>query len=213
MKTCSAALIVLLMCVVLALADDNVVTVTAERPIPTSEPSYTDGDDFKDAMLETTNQYREEHSASPLEWNNTLASFAKEHAEKCEFEHSGGPYGENLAIGYPNASASVEAWGDERDDYSYSKGKFTKKTGHFTQLVWNSTEEVGCGRKYCGDDEDGPDAGRGWIVVCEYWPRGNVEGEFKEEVGRQEDGSGRIGVDWRAAVILLASSLWVLDLI
>lgn len=181
--------------------DDDVETVTADLPEATPEPSYEDGRKFKSAILNTTNQYREEHSAPPLTWNETLATFSARHAKKCDFEHSGGPYGENLAIGYPNASATVVAWGDEREDYNYKKGKFKKKTGHFTQLVWNSTEEVGCGRQECGDD-------RGWMVVCEYWPRGNVEGEFEEMVGEEEDSAETLRV--RLGLMLGLLGLWIL---
>lgn len=171
-----------------AARDEEAVTVTAAMPNPTPEPSYEDPDSFRKAVLNTTNDYRTQHSALPLTWNNTLAKFASDHAKTCDFSHTGGPYGENLAIGYPNASAAIEGWGDEREDYNYKKGKFKKKTGHFTQLVWNDTEEVGCGRRECGD--------RGWIVVCEYWPVGNVEGEFEEMVGQEEDGGSMVRVGW-----------------
>ena len=32
-------------------------------------------------------------------WNETLAEFGEDVASGCVFEHSGGPYGENLAAG------------------------------------------------------------------------------------------------------------------
>ncbi len=91
---------------------------------------------------------------------------------------------------------AVDAWGDEGRHYDYKKAGFRESTGHFTQLVWKGTVSVGCGREDC--------AGRGgvggWLVVCEYWPRGNVEGEFREEVGRavggfevEGDGDGDAG--------------------
>ncbi|KAK8857299.1 SCP-like extracellular protein [Apiospora arundinis] len=111
---------------------------------------------------------------------------------RCDFKHSGGPYGENLALGCSNATSCVAAWGDERREYDFGKGDFGEATGHFTQLVWKNTTSVGCGARMCGGGSGGNDDGsaRGWYLVCEYWPRGNVIGQFKEEVQAQENGGG-----------------------
>ncbi|KAF2441101.1 PR-1-like protein [Karstenula rhodostoma CBS 690.94] len=135
---------------------------------------------FKSTILNVTNTYRKQHNATSLKWNDTLADFAKDWSEKCNFEHSGGPNGENLSSGYPNASQSIIAWGHERVDYDFKKGEFTHETGHFSQLVWKATKTVGCGRTEC----DGQDKGKapGWFVVCEYYPPGNVIGSFVENV-------------------------------
>ncbi|CEJ93167.1 hypothetical protein VHEMI08776 [[Torrubiella] hemipterigena] len=156
----------------------EVVTVTVEAPIPTGEPSYSNIPLFTAAILNSTNTYRSQHNASSVIWNNTLALYASEYLTKvqCVFEHSGGPYGENIAIGYGTATRAVEAWGDERVDYDFDKGEFTEKTGHFTQLVWKDTTDVGCGRALCGH--------KGWFLACEYWPRGNVIGYFIGEVDK-----------------------------
>lgn len=60
-------------------------------------------------------------------------------------------YGENLAYGYQNVSAAVIAWGDEGELYNFDKPTgFTEATGHFTQLVWKSTTQVGCAAVNCG---------------------------------------------------------------
>ncbi|KAJ5623897.1 hypothetical protein N7510_000206 [Penicillium lagena] len=181
---------------VIMVKDETTATVTA---IPTSPhpPSYTSKTDFKSAVLQATNDYRTVHEASPLSWNETLEKYAKNWAEKCIWEHSGGPYGENLAFGYANATAAVDAWGNEGAEYNYEKPTgFTEKTGHFTQLVWRSTTEVGCAAIDCGytdksrysrrglvlDDRaaDGTSRAQGWYVVCEYRPGGNVVGDHNE---------------------------------
>lgn len=168
-------------------ATASVVTVTAAPAIPSQEPSYSKRYVFTSAMLNSTNVYRREHNATAVTWNDTLASFAKGYLDKaasdsCKFAHSGGPYGENIAIGYANATASVEAWGDERDKYNFGKPGFTEATGHFTQLVWKNTTTIGCERTLCGT--------KGWFVACEYWPRGNVQGQYAEEVQKEVKSSG-----------------------
>ena len=77
---------------------------------------------------------------------------------------------------------AVDAWGREGSRYDFRKGGgFSESTGHFSQLVWKGTTGVGCGRVDC----DGQGGVPGWLVVCEYWPAGNVVGEFGQEVGRE----------------------------
>ena len=129
----------------------STITVSAP-PIPTST-SYIKNSDFQDVVLSNHNFFRSEHNVSDLTWNDTLATFASNWAKKCEFEHSGGPYGENLAAGYQNATAAVEGWANERQGYDFKKPTgFSEKTGHFTQLVWANTTTVGCGREACNGE-------------------------------------------------------------
>lgn len=179
-----------------------IVTITAAPAVPSNEPSYSIASSFTSAILNSTNTYRRQYNASSLSWNTTLEKFATSYLQSdttCRFAHSGGPYGENLAIGYPNATASVEAWGNEEAKYNFNDPGFSEETGHFTQLVWKTTTTVGCGRKLCGT--------RGWFVVCEYWPRGNVGGEYAKEVDRSVDGGGgtRLSGPVVAAVAVVVS--------
>ena len=145
-------------------------------------PSYTSDDDFQTACLNSTNTFRTQHNATDLSWNTSLASSSSSLASACEFEHSGGPNGENIASGYPNVTATIEAWGVEREDYDFPDGGFDEETGHFTQLVWKNTTSVGCAREECAE--------MGWFVVCQYWPPGNVEGAYEEEVEKRVDEEG-----------------------
>lgn len=145
---------------------------------PSSAPEFISTPKFKAAILNSTNTFRTQHNASSVVYNNTLAKFASSYLSSlsnCEFEHSGGSFGENLAIGCSDTvSGCVELWGNERDKYDFGNPGFDKETGHFTQLVWKNTTDVGCGRKWCGKKR--------WYLVCEYWPRGNILGQFDKQV-------------------------------
>ncbi|KAL3417816.1 SCP-like extracellular protein [Phlyctema vagabunda] len=154
-----------------------VVTVTGSAPTPEATSSqYTSDSTFQSSILDAHNFYRAQHNASDLSWNDTSADFAQDWSDECNFRHSGGPTGENLAAGYANASASVDAWGLEREEYNFNSPGFSEETGHFTQLVWGNTTSVGCARSSCQGDNGTP----GWYVVCEYYPPGNIVGQDNE---------------------------------
>ncbi|KAI8316841.1 Repressed by EFG1 protein 1 [Colletotrichum sp. SAR11_59] len=183
----------------------TVVVTTIAPARPTAVPEWNSDDTFTSAVLNSTNHYREQHNASDVSWNKTLADFAVDYLrgmDDCDFEHSGGPYGENLAMGYANVTQSVEAWGEERDDYDFDDAEFSEETGHFTQLVWKDTTDVGCARKRCEDDA--------WYLVCEYWPRGNVVGQFAEEVQEEEESlGGRNSPAMLALFVAGAFTMWM----
>lgn len=182
-------------------ASPKTVTITTAPPIPSSSPEFVTESLFTSAILNSTNFFRAEHNASAVTYNATLERFAQHYLDSdrrdCKLAHSGGPYGENLALGCSDAQGCVRLWAAERDEYDFRKPQFGEATGHFTQLVWKNTSAVGCGRRLCG--------AKGWYLACEYWPRGNVVGEFGEEVGKQVNGTGSAGV--RPAVGVCA--LWV----
>ncbi|KAF5015184.1 hypothetical protein F66182_13576, partial [Fusarium sp. NRRL 66182] len=110
-----------------------IVTVTATASTVPVSPSYTNPAIFENDILNQTNYYRRQHNASALIWNDTLSTYAKQWAEPCNWKHSGGPYGENLAEGYTNVTSAVDAWAIESQQYKYSPPTgFSEKTGHFT---------------------------------------------------------------------------------
>jgi uncharacterized protein YkwD len=194
------------------------IVVTVGPTIPTNAPEFVDGPTFTSAVLNSTNTYRGEHNASAVHWNATLERFATDYlgqvvtesgdgSDTCKFAHSGGPYGENIALGCSNATSCVEAWGNERAEYDFRHPDFSEQTGHFSQLVWKNTTDVGCGARFCNQSG-------GWYFVCEYWPRGNVIGQFTEEVGAEVGGGAAAGARppsgwsvWGLGVLLLI--LWV----
>ncbi|EED18728.1 extracellular SCP domain protein Pry1, putative [Talaromyces stipitatus ATCC 10500] len=169
-----------------------VVTVTVTPSAAPVSPSYTNPELFEYDILNQTNYYRRQHNATGVIWNDTLATYAKQWAKPCNWKHSGGPYGENLAEGYSNVTAAVDAWAIESKKYDYNRPTgFSEKTGHFTQLVWKATTDVGCGLADCSANLNGDNGGKtgkavGWFLVCEYWPPGNVVGDhdkyFEENV-------------------------------
>ena len=133
------------------------------------------------ALVDAHNKLRARHCAPPLKWSTKVAASAQKwadqlHARGCGLVHSGGAYGENLAAGTAgtlDAAAIVGMWYDEGKRYSFGSGGFSMKTGHFTQVVWRGTKELGCGRASC----KGLD-----VWVCQYDPPGNVEGQYKQNV-------------------------------
>ncbi len=132
-------------------------------------------------MVDAHNRVRAKHCAGPLAWSAKLAQVAQQWANTlrdkgCMFGHSGGSYGENLAAGTTgtlDAEAVVKMWYDEVAQYKFPDGGFSMQTGHFTQVVWRGTTQVGCGRSHCKDMD---------IWVCEYSPAGNWEGQYRQNV-------------------------------
>ena len=132
-------------------------------------------------LVDAHNRVRARHCAGPLTWSSKLAEVAQRWANSlrdkgCRFGHSGGTTGENLAAGTAGTldpEAVVKMWYDEVAEYKFPDGGFSMRTGHFTQVVWRGTTQVGCGRSQC----KGMD-----IWVCEYDPAGNWEGQYRENV-------------------------------
>ena len=118
--------------------------------------------------LDMHNNLRAQHQAGALTWGVDLASSAQAWADRCVFQHSGS--GENLAQGFASLPAAVQAWADEATAYTYD-GSYSHNAGHFTQMVWASTAQLGCGvAPGCS------------LYVCHYHPAGNVLGEFDSNV-------------------------------
>jgi len=121
-------------------------------------------------MLSETNNKRSLHAAGALTWNPTLASYAANAAAGCVMQHTGGPYGENIYMTSASSASAVDAvdaWYNEVSQYNYNAPGFSEATGHFTQLVWKATTEVGCASQTCSS---------GTYVFCEYQAAGNVVG-------------------------------------
>lgn len=129
-------------------------------------------------MLEAHNRWRSTVGVPPLRWSNALANYAQEWAQTLlqnnKFEHrSPSPYGENLAMASGqmlSPARVVDMWGDEVADYDYGRNHCQrgKMCGHYTQVVWKNTTEVGCA--VARND-------RREVWVCNYNPPGNYIGQ------------------------------------
>lgn len=94
------------------------VSTTASPLIPSNAPQYNNTAVFTSAVLNSTNAFRGEYGAGPLGWNQTLADFASAYlgsmgalspsnGTECNFSHSGGLYGENMALGCDDVTGCV----------------------------------------------------------------------------------------------------------
>lgn len=146
------------------------------------------------AILDLHNDFRRQHGAVDLHWSFSLQEAARAVAQKCEFRHSRLGNGENLfaLVGQVTSDLGAQAtraWYAEGDKYSFASPGFSPRTGHFTQVVWKRTRQLGCWEeKSCRSLEPWLSssslrgAARIGFVVCEYFPPGNVLGTFSENV-------------------------------
>lgn len=140
---------------------------------------------FEDRVLAAHNLERESLGIGALQWNPALAASAQRWADHLAatggFEHApenyADPEGENLwagTRGYFSPEAMVSAW--VREKRYFRQGTFPNNSttgrvediGHYTQLVWRATGQVGCARAASASED---------ILVCRYSEAGNYRGE------------------------------------
>ncbi len=127
-------------------------------------------------MVAAHNAVRARVGVPPLVWSSRMAARAQDWANtllaKKEFVHRPNPaYGENLFEITGGAATSrqvVDDWASEARDYDYDTNKCRSVCGHYTQVVWRDTREVGCGVARGGGRE---------VWVCNYNPPGNWVGK------------------------------------
>lgn len=127
-------------------------------------------------MLAAHNSVRARLGETPLSWSDTLADYAAKWAEHLiatgRFDHRTHPdYGENLfeITGAPaTPSRVVSTWASEARDYDYRSNACRGICGHYTQIVWSATRQLGCAVARGAGRE---------VWVCNYNPPGNWQGE------------------------------------
>lgn len=74
--------------------------------------------------------------------------------------------------------------------HTKSTGKYSKVTlysndpryvsglGHYTQIIWKETRQIGCGFEEC----DASQGGLRGVMVCNYYPPGNRLNHFRANI-------------------------------
>lgn len=141
---------------------------------------------FARQLLSLHNRARDEAGVPRLAWSNKLAQEAQGWAQLLAREgrmrhashEEANDAGENLwmgSAGYFGPDAMIGAFVDERQHYVHAAFPQVSRTGrwqdvgHYTQLVWRNTQQVGCAVAR-GERDD--------FLVCRYWPAGNWVGQL-----------------------------------
>jgi len=160
--------------------------VPASHPLPLAPPveGAPAPADLAARILALHNQERLRLGIRPLDWSDSLAVDARQWAEIMAhgnfFAHSSDTArhdeGENLFRGTAGAYSIDEMIGDFIDERAdYQPGTFPdvardgawENVGHYTQLIWPGTRQVGCAIARASEWE---------YLACRYAPAGNVIG-------------------------------------
>uniref|UniRef100_A0A1B0CTI2 SCP domain-containing protein n=1 Tax=Lutzomyia longipalpis TaxID=7200 RepID=A0A1B0CTI2_LUTLO len=132
--------------------------------------------------LNAHNEYRARHGSPPLTLNNNLCRFADEWARNLAargqmFHRQNSPYGENIYMSYGmvvTGKSAVDSWYSEIKSHVFGREPTSMGTGHFTQVVWKDSRQLGVGMA--------TNAAGQTYVVANYDPPGNYIGRYAQQV-------------------------------
>ena len=161
---------------------------------------------IRSEILDNHNYHRKMHQVDPLTRSAEIEAVAQVYSEHLasinSMQHSGNKkYGENLYYCWASNGICVtgdkasEIWYSEVSKYDYSNPEFSSGTGHFTQLVWKGSSQIGCGAA-CN-------AQNNCYVTCNYYPPGNYKGDFANNVLQLNEGMSTAGKVFLAIFIIL----------
>lgn len=143
--------------------------------------------EFDGKCLEAHNKYRDLHGVPRLLLSKKLCAFSQSWANtlaaKDQMQHStNSGYGENIYSAWSSnanhvveGNTPVDSWYSEINKFRFGTETVNYQvTGHFTQVVWKASQELGVGIAR---------GKRGNVyVVCNYSPPGNYQGRYVANV-------------------------------
>ncbi|XP_078363924.1 ectin-like [Oculina patagonica] len=153
------------------------------------------GSNERQIGLDTHNQYRQNHNVPFMQLSQELNGDAQRYAHRLAreslFEHdpNNKDQGENIGIECAKGSDAdlvkkvVDSWYFEVCDYNFNSGTFSGGTGHFTQVVWKGSTQLGIGFARGSYSFDGKKRFDNCLfVVGRYKEPGNMMNAFKQNV-------------------------------
>ncbi|XP_023221216.1 Golgi-associated plant pathogenesis-related protein 1-like [Centruroides sculpturatus] len=161
--------------------------VRVQKTEPVSNTSSVESSgDFAQDCLQWHNHYRTIHGVPPLKLSKELCRYAEEWAKNIaaseNFRHRpNNKYGENIYMEWssnPNSQVSgqkaVDSWYSEIKFHQFGREPTSLKSGHFTQVIWKESKELGVAYSRSKSGKI--------FVVANYNPAGNMLGSFKNNV-------------------------------
>jgi pathogenesis-related protein 1 len=118
-----------------------------------------------------------------VSWSATIAASAQAFTTNCVFADTTDAYGSNAFAGTGKSTPEevVASWVGEDAYYDYASNSCEagQQCGHYTQVVWRDSVQIGCGMTNCTENSPFTSSGKGaWqLWVCNYNPAGNYVGQ------------------------------------
>lgn len=151
-------------------------------------PAYAQdrpANDFEQALFDAHNAERRSAGVPAFSWSERLANdaynWAQQLARQGSLTHASreqrGQAGENLWMGPAERFSAQTIFGTFlAEKRHFTNGVFPnvsktgrwRDVGHYTQVIWRGSREMGCAAVRNERDE---------FLVCRYWPAGNWHGQ------------------------------------